>query len=271
MTPVNPHMGIQVEASGLGAPDARPALLTGRSAELLGVLGGMGPLASAEFLKTIYEEGVHGPEQSAPAVVLHSDPSMPDRTEAFLNGRSDVVLARFITALARLHAEGVSSIVVCCITIHYLLPRLPAELRARVLSLIDVIGEAVQQSTRRHLLICTTGTRRLRLFESHPAWPILQPRIVLPDGDDQELIHRTIYQVKENGNLQVLVGTVERLLRKYEVDSFIAGCTEIHFAAKWFARTAASRSGYGCIDPLLIIATGLADRMRSARESIHSQ
>ena len=91
----------------------------------LGVLGGMGPLASAEFLKSIYEVEIPGPEQNTPAVVLHSDPSMPDRTTAFLNGRSEIVLERFITALERLDREGVSKIVVCCITIHYLLPQLP--------------------------------------------------------------------------------------------------------------------------------------------------
>jgi aspartate racemase len=46
----------------------------------LGVLGGMGPLASAEFLKTIYEESLDGPEQTAPQVVLHSDGSSPGCT-----------------------------------------------------------------------------------------------------------------------------------------------------------------------------------------------
>ena len=48
--------------------------------ESLGILGGMGPLTSAEFLKTIYEVNISGPEQDAPACVLYSDPSVPDRT-----------------------------------------------------------------------------------------------------------------------------------------------------------------------------------------------
>lgn len=48
----------------------------------LGVLGGMGPLASAEFLKTIYECSVAGGEQRSPSVIMYSDPTFPDRTEA---------------------------------------------------------------------------------------------------------------------------------------------------------------------------------------------
>src|SRR5829696_1180251 len=222
----------------------------------LGVLGGMGPLASAEFLKTIYEASVSGPEQSAPGVVLHSDPSMPDRTTSFLNGGTEIVLSRFIDALRALDREGVSKIVVCCITIHYLLPRLPPELRERVVSLLDVISSAITRTPDRHLLLCTTGTRQLRLFETHPDWARMKDRLVLPDDDDQQLIHRTIYQVKQQGDVQILVALVERLLEKYNVASFVAGCTEIHFASKRFAGTADQPQR--CVDPLLIIANSVA-------------
>jgi len=222
----------------------------------LGVLGGMGPLASAEFLKTIYETGVTGPEQSAPGVVLHSDPSMPDRTSSFLTGGTEIVLARFISALQALEREGVSKIVVCCITIHYLLPRLPPELRSRIVSLLDVISATIASTPDRHLLLCTTGTRQLRLFETHPDWAVMKDRLVMPDDDDQLRIHNTIYQVKERGDVQILVTLVERLLEKYQVTSFVAGCTEIHFAAKRFA--GASGAGARCVDPLLIIADSVA-------------
>lgn len=223
---------------------------------VLGVLGGMGPLASAEFLKTIYEAGGAGPEQNAPAVVLHSDPSMPDRTSAFLNGGTSIVLDRFVEALQKLDREGVSRIVVCCITIHYLLPQLPPELRRRIVSLLDVIADTIGRTPERHLLLCTTGTRQLRLFETHPAWTVMKDRLVMPDEADQQQIHQTIYQVKERGDVQILVDLVERLLDKYQVRSFVAGCTEIHFASKRFA--GGNDAAHRCVDPLLIIAADVA-------------
>ena len=41
--------------------------------KILGILGGMGPLASTGFLKTIYEQNLGGgPEQNYPDVILHS-------------------------------------------------------------------------------------------------------------------------------------------------------------------------------------------------------
>jgi aspartate racemase len=221
----------------------------------LGILGGMGPIASAEFLKTIYEASAHRSEQQAPPVVLHSDPSMPDRTSAFLNGRTDVVLGRFVAALQALEQQGVSRIVICCVTIHYLLPRLPPEMRNRIVSLLDVISNTLSQSPERHLLLCTTGTRQLRLFETHPAWAMMRDKLVLPDAEDQDVIHQTIYRVKAHGDVELLVSLVERLLAKYGVTSFVAGCTEIHLATK----RVTAKTGFGCVDPLLIVAHDLVE------------
>ena len=53
---------------------------------VLGVVGGMGPLASAEFVKTIYEYGLNRREQESPSVVLVSDPTFPDRTSVSWQG-----------------------------------------------------------------------------------------------------------------------------------------------------------------------------------------
>ena len=47
---------------------------------ILGILGGMGPLASAEFVRSVYELNVQTKEQASPVCVLYSDPTIPDRT-----------------------------------------------------------------------------------------------------------------------------------------------------------------------------------------------
>ena len=58
---------------------------------LLGIVGGLGPLASAEFLKTLYEENPFEVEQEGPACLLLSDPNVPDDNRAHgLNERISV-------------------------------------------------------------------------------------------------------------------------------------------------------------------------------------
>ena len=226
--------------------------------QIFGVVGGMGPLASAEFLKTIYEYGVQEREQQAPFVILYSDPGFPDRTEAFLSGVEEPLLERLILALSRLIDMGVSKTVICCVTIHYLLPKLPDELKSRVISLLDVIFESVARKRGRSLLLCSSGTREMKIFESHPQWESLKDRVALPSPSDQNLIHKFIYEIKKNADVPRYIPVLESLLTKYEVDSFIVGCTEIHLLARQYMEANADQAERRCIDPLTIIAKSLA-------------
>ena len=81
--------------------------------EIWGVLGGMGPLASAEFLSTIYEETAGRPEQESPIVYLISDPTIPDRTKCLLNGTEHLLLDHFTSGINKLESLGATRIVVC--------------------------------------------------------------------------------------------------------------------------------------------------------------
>lgn len=228
---------------------------------LMGILGGMGPLSSAEFLKTIYECGppASGREQEAPAVVVYSDPSFPDRTSAFLAGRSEAVRAQLVEALTLLTGLGADRVVICCMTMHHLLPELPDGLRARVLSLLDVLYEPLAESRRRRLVLCSTGTQKLRLFQRHPRWPAVADFVVFPDTADQERLHGLIYELKFNRAVHEACDFVETLLKKYEAESFVVGCSEIHMLAKSFFQEAARRQAYGCIDPFALVAADLAE------------
>ena len=78
--------------------------------KILGILGGMGPLASAEFLRTVYDLNITHPEQDSPSCVLLSDPTVPDRTQAILDGSTDEILARLCRALEALSSMGAERI-----------------------------------------------------------------------------------------------------------------------------------------------------------------
>jgi aspartate racemase len=222
---------------------------------VLGVLGGMGPLASAEFVKTVYElSGEVCPrEQEAPVVVMYSDPAFPDRTEAFLRGETQPLLNRLSDALELLCGMGASQIVICCMTIHYLLPQVPASLRERVISLTDVIFSAVESLKQKHLVISSRGTIKLELLQRHPRWKQAQHYFVFPSETEQRQMHDLIYEVKLNRNLLEARLFVESLLARHRVDSFVAACSEVHLLAKQFALSNPQQRGFGCTYPLAII------------------
>ena len=215
--------------------------------KVLGILGGLGPLASAEFLKTIYENCQREYEQETPKVIMYSDPTFPDRTEAILSGQDDALLERLVSSLRTLASLGATQTVVCCVTMHALFDRLPSDLRAQLISIVDVVFDEILRAPEKRLLICSTGARRIGLFESHERWPAAREYIVMPDDDDQDLVHRSIYQIKQLRSLDELVPIFTGLLPKYGVNSFISGCTEMHIIAK---RLSSSTN----IDPLSVIA-----------------
>jgi aspartate racemase len=222
---------------------------------VLGILGGMGPLASAEFLRTIYKLNPVDVEQESPVCFLHSDPTFPDRTEAILKGAEDSLVKPLGKALEKLYGLGSHKVVIACVTMHHLLPRVPLELRRGIISLVELTVEEALKSGKRHLLLCTDGTRKSGVFQSHERWRLAQARVALPDDGDQRDIHALIYRIKKNGRTPAAIRQVRDLLRKYRVDSYISGCTELHLLSEDFAGSV--RGGVAdrnVIDPLWIIA-----------------
>lgn len=229
---------------------------------LLGVLGGMGPLASAEFVATIYRLNIVEPEQQAPALILHSDPSIPDRTTAILAGDTRELSQRLTAALETLVASGAHRILIACVTAHQVLPEVPEALRARVLSLLDLAVDEIRATSGPYVLLATHGSRRARIFECHPRWSEIAGRIRFPDDEDQHRLHDALYRFKQNEPLEPLIPWLESLPGKYDAEGLVFGCSELHL----FQRVLARRQGQGAlrvVDPLYSAARDL-DRLLGA-------
>ncbi len=226
--------------------------------KLLGILGGMGPLASAEFLQTIYEFNFADVEQDLPACILYSNPTFPDRTEVIASGDDGFLINQIVETLSNLVRLGVSKIAIPCITTHYFLPKIPIHLREKVISLIDLTIEEVLNSQKRYLLLCTNGTRRVEIFQKHKGWNLADRYIELPREEDQNLVHKLIYQIKiksPDHSVTSCLKLLDRLVQKYQVEGMIAGCTEFHLITKHLIKSKANFPNYHFVDPLITIAT----------------
>jgi len=224
--------------------------------EVVGVLGGMGPQASAGFIRTIYSAYRGQTEQQAPIVLLYSNPKVDDRTATFLSGADHSrILDELVMGLRGLVAQGATQLVICCVTAHYLLPELPLDLRRKTISLIDVVFEELQGAQQPCLLACTTGTRRLELFQQHPAWEEAKHRVCLPTENEQAILHEAIYSLKRNHTPGGLIQVLLSLCQTHRVRSLIAGCTELHLLSLACAGPNELNLKITIIDPLSAIAT----------------
>ena len=238
-----------------------------RTRETWGVLGGMGPLASAEFMRTIYEQNIGPAEQVSPSVLLLSDPSIPDRTECLRNGEEQILIARLSSGISQLISAGATRIIICCLTIHCLLPFLETCLRDRVVSLVDLIFDAALRGGRKSLLLCTAGSVFAGVFERHDAWKDAQNLFVFPCDEDQKAVHGMIYDIKMNQLNASHLSLLDSMMQKYQVDSYTAGCTELHILTRERARIRGYESSGSCIDPLAIAAS----MMSHSAGSLHAR
>ncbi|HET7464686.1 MAG TPA: aspartate/glutamate racemase family protein [Longimicrobium sp.] len=223
--------------------------------EVLGIMGGLGPLASAEFVRTVYRCATWEREQDAPRVVLDSNPAFPDRTSAFVAGEEDAVLPLLVGVLEGLVGLGATRLLICCMTAHHLLPRLPAELRRKIVSVPEVIVAQLRRASGRYLVLCSSGTRHVSLFEREPGWGEVADRAIFPDAADQERIHRDlIYQLKRKADPAALAPVVASLRARYGAAGIVVGCSEIHILANHLH---AGVEHPECIDPFLAIASSL--------------
>jgi aspartate racemase len=222
----------------------------------LGVYGGVGPLASAKFVESIYkmQSEIADVEQEYSRIVLYSNPSIPDRTEYFLKGLTHDLLTQLVYGLSKLIDIGADEIVICCYTFHYILHDLPPKLLEKIIPLPCLALQQVITMRKRTLLICTKGSMALKVFESSPKWSTAKDYIIKPNATDQAHIHQIIFMLKKNTGHQAATNFIREMLQKYEAEAWIVGCTEFHLLSAELNCNSSNPMLGVIIDPLLTIA-----------------
>ncbi|KZL49779.1 MULTISPECIES: aspartate/glutamate racemase family protein [Cyanophyceae] len=217
---------------------------------ILGVLGGMGPVVTAEFLKSIYEynQFIHK-EQETPNVIVFSLPSIPDRNNSINTGNE-----REFIDFIQFHLENlnkiVDHIVIGCCLAHYSLPEIPEHLTEKVISLIKIADQELQQHDESALLLASTGTYTKKLFQEGCA---AAERIISLSETEQDLIDDMIFKILKRGQDPLtILPDIQALLDKYNTRSYISGCTEFHLFTKSLKLNGID--SIKAIDPLSTIA-----------------
>lgn len=200
------------------------------SKRIVGVLGGMGPLATVDLYRKIIEATPAARDQDHLHVIIDADPRIPDRTEALLHGGADPT-PLLIAAARRLAAAGVDFIVMPCNTAHAFLPRLRDEIPVPFVSMIEQAAHAaaaVVPPGSTVGILATEGTIAAGLYQDALHAANLHP--IVPDAANQTHVTAAIAAVKagrvgKDVTSEVLLAAshlVERGAR-----ALLAACTEL--------------------------------------------
>ena len=200
----------------------------------IGILGGMGPLATADLYRKIVENTKADGDNGHVRVYIDSNCAIPDRTAAILSGGPDPV-PEMLSALRNLEKCGADCVIMPCNTAHFFLPRLQAETELPILSMPEITAArcAERFPGRRACLLATRGTLAAGIYDAALARSGVE--VLLPGEKERGELMRLIYDVvkasrpirPEMESWHDLLGT----LHGQGADYYILGCTELPILA----------------------------------------
>lgn len=198
---------------------------------VVGVLGGMGPLATIDFMRKMIEATPAARDQEHVPVVVSSIPQVADRTAAF-RGEGDSPLAAMVASGRRLVDAGAGLVVMPCNTAHLWWDALVSALGLPMLHLVDAaLAEGVERfgTGARLGLLATDATIASGLYPNRtPAGSGLQ--WLLPTAAEMlQGVMPGIAAVKA-GDLPAARGLllpVAEALARRGAQALVLGCTEI--------------------------------------------
>lgn len=189
----------------------------------------MGPLATVDLYQKIIEETPAERDQDHLHVIIESNPAVPDRSAALLDGGEDPTpLLR--EGARRLEGAGADFIIVPCNTAHAFLPWVASELSIPLISMIDETAKAIARLLPGSVvgILATGGTISARLYQD--AFAAAGLGSVVPDAAGQARVSIAIGAVKSGhfGTAQtepLQITTAE--LVDLGAQSVIVACTEL--------------------------------------------
>lgn len=196
----------------------------------IGILGGMGTVATRHLMQKIIEMSKAKKDQDFPEFILYNYPQIPDRTEAILNNSKKP--AKFLVkGLKKLEAAGASPLIMDCNAAYAFNKEIAGKIKTRTISLVDETAKRLAKK-RPHAkkigIMATTGTLKAKLYEKSLAKYANCREFVYPN---QKEIMEIIYGkkgIKANNKKQSKkISKILSGLAKKGAQAVIVGCTDL--------------------------------------------
>jgi aspartate racemase len=200
----------------------------------LGILGGMGPAASAEFITRLIQQTPAISDKEHIPFVLWNNPQIPDRSTSIRNG-DDKPLPYLLEGIESLKYVGCDLIVIPCNTAHFWFHELN-KLNVRIIHIVDSVASALREVNVINDTIGVMGTQATVEFGLYQyilnklGW-----NCIVPTKEETDTLVQPAIDLIKGGNIKdahpMLMTVVNSLIIR-GAKAVVLGCTEIPLAVR---------------------------------------
>lgn len=188
----------------------------------LGIVGGLGPMASAYLYELITAKTKVLKDQEHLNIALLSYTSTPDRTAFILGESKDSPYPYLLQNCKILEKLGVKMISIPCNTSCFFHEKLQSEISVPVNNLVKNTCEFVKEKGYKKVaILATTGTINSKLYQN--TLDEYGVEYVLPN---QDKVMEIIYDYVKCGR-EVPLELINNITDELDVDAYVLGCTEL--------------------------------------------
>ena len=224
----------------------------------LGILGGMGPAASAEYVTRLINQTQANCDQEHIPFVLWNEPRTPDRSTSLRNG-DDRPLPYLLQGIQALKTAGCDLIVMPCNTAHFWYDEL-IKFQVPIVHIVDSVAYSLCDADVNNGTIGIIGTQatiELGLYQNH----LIDWNCIVPSQEEMDNIVQPAIDLVKAGDMvkshTMLMSVVDSLIAR-GAKAVVLGCTEIPLAIRELNQN--GRPLINSIDSLVKVAIKEFDR-----------
>jgi len=192
----------------------------------LGVIGGMGPLATVKFYdKIVLNTEAHNDNEHIDLIVLNHS-TMPDRTRCIIENKDTEFLNEIKKDLEILERIGIDVVAIPCNTSHYFYDEFKNFTNLKIINMIEeTILEIKRRGIKKVAVFGTLGTLNSKVYNKYAKENGIEVKEL--SLEDKKTVMDIIYKIKETNNLESK--DFVEILNRYCNDKTIGiiACTEL--------------------------------------------
>ena len=204
--------------------------------KILGIIGGMGPLATVNLFNKIVINTDAQNDQEHIHMLIDNNVNIPDRT-AFLLGTGKDPTEELIKSAIRLEKAGADFLIMPCNTAHHFYEAIKEKINIVFLNMIEETVKFVRlnyPNNKKVGLLSTDGTLKAKIYDLYFNKQNIQ--VISPKKETQNSIMDIIYGIKA-GEKEIEIDAIYSAIEEFRAEGAeisVLGCTELSVVNEMF-------------------------------------